>query len=99
MRRVFRRRLQRRDHHALDLVGGDRGRWARTGLAAEAVEALLDEPGTPLAHVAAAQPSSAASVLLSAPPAQASTIRERNANACDDFALRDQRVSGSRVAS
>jgi hypothetical protein len=47
-----------------------------------------------------ATPRSAATVVFSAlGSAHASTIRERNANACDDFALRDQRNSVSRSTS
>src|SRR6266496_357247 len=44
-------------------------------------------------------PSSAATALFVVPWAQASTIRHRNANACDDFARRDQRTSVSRSSS
>src|SRR5674476_476268 len=52
-----------------------------------------------LPTVPAAHPTRAATVLLSTPSAHASTIRERNANACDDFARRDHRVSCSRSSS
>jgi hypothetical protein len=37
--------------------------------------------------------------LLSAPPAHASTILDRNANACADFARRDHETSWERSAS
>lgn len=47
----------------------------------------------------AAQPSRPATVLLSRPSAHASTIRDRNANACDDFARLDQRTSCARSSS
>ncbi len=52
-----------------------------------------------LPTVAGAQPSRAATVLLSAPSAQASTIFDRSANACADLARRDQRTSCSRSPS
>ena len=52
-----------------------------------------------LPTVAVAHPSCPATVLLSAPSAHPSTMRERSANICDDFALRDQRVNRSRSAS
>src|SRR5512144_971612 len=49
-----------------------------------------------LPTVADEQPNRVATVLLSVPSAHASTIRDRNANACADFARRDQRTSCSR---
>src|SRR5512144_1390285 len=49
--------------------------------------------------VADEQPNRVATVLLSVPSAHASTIRDRNANACADFARRDQRTSCSRSSS
>jgi hypothetical protein len=52
-----------------------------------------------LPTVAAEHPSDAATALLSAPSAQASTILDRNANACDDLRRRDQRSSCSRSSS
>src|SRR5665648_742453 len=52
-----------------------------------------------LPTVAAAHPSSTATVLLSMPPAHASTIFDRNANACADFARRDHRDSWARSSS
>jgi len=49
VRRVRRCRLQGRDDHVLDLVHADRGRPSGALLVAEPVEAMLDEPGPPLA--------------------------------------------------
>jgi hypothetical protein len=44
--------------------------------------------------------NSAATSLFTAPgSAHANTIRDRNANACDDFARRDHRTSVSRSSS
>ena len=48
-----------------------------------------------LPTITAEQPSRAATALLSTPSAHANTIRDRNANACEDFARRDQRNSVS----
>jgi hypothetical protein len=45
------------------------------------------------------QPSSSAIVVFGLPAAQASTIRDRNANACDPECRRDQRTSVSRSSS
>ena len=50
MRGVLRCRLQGCDHHVLDLVDADRGRAAGARLVAEPVEAIRNEPATPLAH-------------------------------------------------
>ena len=49
--------------------------------------------------VAADTPSAAATSLLDTPAAQANTIRERNANAWDDFRRRAHRTSCSRSSS
>src|SRR5665811_1566030 len=49
--------------------------------------------------VATAQFSCAATLLLSVPFAQASTILERSANAWEDFARRDHRTSCARSSS
>jgi hypothetical protein len=47
-----------------------------------------------------ATPRSSATCLLVTPCcAQANTIRDRNANACDDLARRDHRISWSRSSS
>ena len=46
-----------------------------------------------LPTVAGEHRRSPATCLLSAPSAHANTMRERNANACADFARRDQRTS------
>lgn len=52
-----------------------------------------------LPTVAPAHPRSAATVLLPAPSGQASTIRERNARACEDFRRRAHRCNCSRSSS
>ena len=52
-----------------------------------------------LPTVTGLQPSRTATVLLSAPSAHASTIFDRSANACDDFARRDHDTSWERSAS
>ena len=52
-----------------------------------------------LLTVAATIPSFAATCRLSKPPAHASTISDRNANDCADFARRDQRNNCSRSSS
>jgi hypothetical protein len=46
-----------------------------------------------LPTVTLSQPSSSAILVFGLPSAQASTIRDRNANACDDECRRDQRTS------
>jgi len=52
-----------------------------------------------LPTVAATIPSFAATCRLSKPPAHASTIFDRNANDCADFARRDQRNNCSRSST
>jgi len=52
-----------------------------------------------LPAVTLSQPSSPAILVFGLPSAQASTIRDRNANACDDECRRDQRTSVSRSSS
>jgi hypothetical protein len=47
---VGRRCLQRRDDHFLDLIDTDRRGPARARFVEQTVQAVLQEPGTPLAH-------------------------------------------------
>jgi hypothetical protein len=52
-----------------------------------------------LPAVTLSQPGSSAILVFGLPSAQASTIRDRNASACDDECRRDQRTSVSRSSS
>ena len=69
---------------------------------------LVDQPVQPALHEPAPatcppsrlrHPSFAATCLLASPSAHASTIRDRNANACDDFARRAHRTNCARSSS
>src|SRR4029453_13899130 len=99
--------LQRGDHHRLHLLHRDRGRPTRPRLVAQPPHPGGAKPRPPLAPpppgratppprplptVAGEPRRSPATCLLSTPSAHASTMRERNANACADFARRDQRT-------
>ena len=50
VRGMLRGRLQRRDHHVLDLLGSDRGRPSRPLVIGQAVQPQLHEPRPPLTH-------------------------------------------------
>ena len=86
--------LQRGDDDLLDLVQQDRRRPARPGLVDQPVQPPLDEPAPPLRHRLLADPQRSRPPECSTPPsAHASTILDRNANACVDFARRAHRCS------
>ena len=100
MRRVLRRGLKRRDQHLLDLLGGDRRRPApaadhpRAHPTAARRTAGATCPPSPATRHTPPPPS-----LFARPSAHFKTIRERNANACEDLRLRSHLTSCSRSES
>ena len=96
VRRVLRFLLQRRHQHLFDLVQQDRRRRPGLGSSIKPFSRIRTNRPRHLLTVLRATPSSAATWALVTPgSAQANTIRDRNASACDDLARRDQRTSCS----
>ena len=99
VRRVLRNGLQRRDQHLLDLtaviVAGRPGRGSSESPSNRSSQNRRRHFPT----VAADTPQSRATSLFAWPSAHASTIRERNANAWEDFRRRSHRTNCSRSSS
>jgi hypothetical protein len=85
--------LQRVHHHLLDLLVTDGAGPARPAGVVETVQPLRDEPAPPLSTVASPTPTDPATSLLDIPSAHASTIRARDASACEVLALRAHRCN------
>ncbi len=96
MRSVPRRRLHRGHHHVLDLPRGDRGRSAWPRIIPNPSRRNATNRDRHLPTVGCDTPTLPATSLLLSPSTQPSTIRDRNANACDDFRRRAHRTNCSR---
>jgi hypothetical protein len=99
MRRVARRFFQRRHDHPLDIRIGDGAGRSWTWFVMKAVQALREEPSTPLPDRVPMNIQSARDLDVVPPCAHANTIRHRNANACALFGRRAHRSSVSRSSS
>ncbi len=99
MRRVLQRWLNSRDQDIFNLLDRDgrRAPWSR--LVNQTVKTIPEEPRPPLANGVRRQPTRSSTAVLFKPSPQPSTIRERIANACDDFALRADLTGSSRSSS
>jgi len=85
MRGAARRALERLDHDGFHHVVSDAASRAGTGGIGQPVQRVRREALAPLTYRDRLQSSSAAiSVCVRSPAAQASTIFDRRANACDD---------------
>ena len=93
---VLRGRLQRGDHDILDLVHANRGRPARARLVNQSVQAIGDEPTTPLPDRGLRHPQLRRHALVVRPARAGQHDLERNANACADFARRAHETNCAR---
>ena len=97
MRRRRRQRFQRLHYHPLNVAIPDAPRCARARRVQQPVGAGLHEAAPPFADSLARRTAGRAPRARSLPPsAHASTIRARDANACDVLLRRSQRCSSSR---
>jgi hypothetical protein len=98
VRRIRGRGLEGLDHDRLDHVVADRGSRAGPGRVTSPSRRSVANRCRHLPTVVGLHPSAAAiSACVRTPSAQANTIRQRNANACDEECRRAQRWAASPV--
>jgi len=99
VRRIHRRGLQRLDHDRLDHIVTDRARRARARRVDQAFQPVGGEPVTPLRDRDPVTAQLRRDRGVRPPRAQASTILDRNASACDDEGRRAHRCYVCRSCS